>query len=192
MSRGRRPEWAAAVQRLEGSAEAKAQLAAVLEVWAGRCTAASACLGLGLAERRFRALGYQALRGALAALEPRPAGRPARLAGDPDARVAALEAAVRQLQLDLQAAQVREEIALVLPQVLDSGGRAKGARRRKARRRGRESGAPAGCGRWCKHGPSRRARAGAAGRPGSGTRGSGSAGCGPGRWRSAAGQPAAA
>ncbi len=129
MTRGRRPEWDAAVGRLEGSALAKARLLAVLDVLSGRRTVAQAGLPLGLGERRLRALRDQALAAALAGLEPRPAGRPARAPAGPDARVAALEAEVRELRIGLRAAQVREEIALLLPRLRRRGGRAAGATR---------------------------------------------------------------
>src|SRR5262245_55835330 len=105
MTRGRRPEWAAAVDRLEGSAVAKARLMAVLQALTGRQTAAQACLQVGLSERRFRGLRDRMLQAALGGLEPRPAGRPASpaAAAAADGRVAELEATVRDLRLDLRA-----------------------------------------------------------------------------------------
>src|SRR5262245_20907951 len=148
MTRGRRPAWAEVVARLEGSAVAKARLRAGLEALTGQRTVAAACLGLGVSERRFRKLRDRMLRAALQGLEPRPAGRPSHPAGETAGRVAELEAAVRALRLDLRAAQVREEIALLMPQVLRRGGRARRAGRRKGRRPGaaERSGASSGCG----------------------------------------------
>jgi transposase-like protein len=191
MARGRRPGWAEVVERLEGSAAAKARLRAVLEALTGGRTLAAVCLHLGISERHYRALRDRALQAALAALEPRPAGRPARSEGEAGGRVAELEATVRELRLDLRAAQVREEIALLLPQVLRRRGRARRARRRKGRRpgAGARSGASSGCGPW---GRRRRvpAERGGGARPGSGRPGRRSArsGCGP--WPSPAGRPA--
>jgi hypothetical protein len=190
MTRRRTPQWAAAVERLDGSALAKARLRAVLETLTGRRTVAEACRLLGLRERRFHELRNVVLQAALAGLEPRPAGRPPRPAAEPGGRVAALEATVRDLQLDLRAAQVREEIALMLPQLRRGAGRAKPPPRRKAGRRqpGGKSGACGGC-----------APSGRASRPGrfagvglraSGRAASGSAGSGPARWPSTAGRPA--
>jgi hypothetical protein len=131
MARGRRPEWAGMVDHLEGSAVAKSRLLAILATAAGQRTQAEACLELGFSERRFHALRGRMLQAALAGLEPRPAGRRPRPSTDDD-RVRALETTVRELRLDLQAAQVREEIALVMPRLLQRGRRAKGARRRRA------------------------------------------------------------
>jgi hypothetical protein len=146
MARGRRPEWARAVERLEGSAVAKERLRALLEALTGRQAVGQACLWLGLGERRFRELRDAMLQAALSGLEPRSVGRPPQAGGAPDARVVELEAQVRELKLDLQAAQVREEIALVLPRVLRRRGPGKGARRGKGRGRkpGGKSGGSAG------------------------------------------------
>jgi hypothetical protein len=123
------------VERLEGSAVAKDRLRALLEALTGRQTAGQACLQLGLGERRFRELRDAMLQAALAGLEPQSVGRPPQAGGAADARVVELEAQVRELKLDLRAAQVREEIALVLPQVLHRRGPGKGARRGKGRGR---------------------------------------------------------
>jgi hypothetical protein len=135
MTRGRRPEWAAVVQRLDGTAQAKARLCAALEVWTGQRTAAEVCCQLGLGERRFRALREQLLQAALLSLEPRSAGRPPGPAGGTDAQLAQFQAQVSELQAELRAAQVREEIALVLPHLARRRGRGKGARRRQPRNR---------------------------------------------------------
>jgi hypothetical protein len=175
------------VERLAGSAGAKARLGMILEALAGRRTVAQACRALGLGERRFHALRHRALQAALEALEPRPGGRPARQAAGGDWRVAALEAALRDLKFDLRAAQVREEIALAVPHLLRPRGGKKGARRKARTRRAGKSGAPGGCG------PSRRPAAGPPGggaRPASATSGGWSAASAPAPSPSAAGRPA--
>src|SRR5262245_37600984 len=107
-TRGRRPEWQRAVERLEGSAVARARLLALLGTLAGRQTVAEACEELGLSEARWYALRQRMLQAALTGLEPQAAGRPARVREELDARVRLLEAELRELRLDLQAAQVRE------------------------------------------------------------------------------------
>src|SRR5262245_54426911 len=109
---------------------AKARLLAILATAAGSRTQAEACLELGLSDRRFHALRGRMLQSALDGLAPRPAGRPHRTAAATDDRVRELEAIVRELRLDLQAAQVREEIALVMPRLLQRGRATKGARQR--------------------------------------------------------------
>jgi hypothetical protein len=187
MTRGRKPAWAEAVERLEGSAVAKARLRAVLQTLTGQRTVAQACRLLGVAERRFHALRGRMLAAALAGLEPRPAGRPPGGPVESGGRVAELEAEVRELELELRAAQVREEIALVPPHVRRQAGREKkaGGRRPGGRQSGERGSAPGPAGR----GSSPRNGGGA--RRGNTRTGSGSAASAPGRWPSAAGRPGA-
>ena len=113
--RGRKPTGPEYVERLTGSATAKERLQVVLETLAGRCRVQEACARLGLSEPRFHQLRSQILQAGLDSLAPRPAGRPPRPA--PDERLQALEATVADLTIEVQAAHVREEIALALPQV---------------------------------------------------------------------------
>jgi hypothetical protein len=136
------------VARLDGSVEAKARLEVFLETVAGQQTAAAAALSLGVSERRFHDLRGRLLQAALQALEPRPAGRPARETRS-GGRVAELEGQVRDLRLDLRAAQIREEIALAMPHLLQRTGRRKKAHRRKGNGRPHagSSGAFGGCAR---------------------------------------------
>jgi hypothetical protein len=93
----------------------------------------------------MHALRTMALQAALESLEPRLAGRPARSAGPGDALVEKLEAQLRELRLELQAARVREEIALGIPGLLRPRRRKKAARR-KARTRATAAGAQTTCG----------------------------------------------
>src|SRR5262245_5697401 len=125
MTRGRRPDGEHAVADLEGSAVAKARLTAMLAILSGRRTVAAVALELGLSERRLHKLRLQMLQAALMGLEPHPAGRPAQRVAPTDADTDALRGQVGQLRLELHAAQVREEIALVMPQLLVRGGRPK-------------------------------------------------------------------
>ncbi len=167
MTRGRKSEAADLVGRLRGSDAAKARLIVILETLAGRRTTGQAGATLGLAERRLQSLRRRTLQAALASLEPRPPGRPSRAPVAGAARVAELEATNRELRIDLQAAQVREEIALTMPQLLRGRGakRGHGRRARSGRSGGRSGSAPSAS--------ARRVRAGA-GRPASGTPAGGS------------------
>jgi Helix-turn-helix domain len=115
LMRGRIPAGPESVEHLEGSDKAKERLRVILETMAGRLRVGDACAQLGISEQRFRQLRAAVLQGALAILEDRPAGRPRR---PPEpAASAALRQHVAELQWQLQVAQVREEIALALPQV---------------------------------------------------------------------------
>jgi hypothetical protein len=113
--RGRKPAGPEYVDRWTGSDTAKERLHVVLETVAGRCRVQEACARLGISEPRFHQLRTQILQASLDSLAPRPAGRPPRPA--PDERLQALEATVADLAIELQAAHVREEVALALPQV---------------------------------------------------------------------------
>jgi len=129
----RRPCGAKLVERLEGSTNAKTRLRLILETLAGERTVSAAGQALGVSRRRFHDLRVQFLRVALDVLEPRPAGRPSRHQGE-EVQLAKLEAEIQRLNIDLRAAQVREEIALAMPHLLR---RAKVGK--KAKSKGRRS-----------------------------------------------------
>ena len=133
MARGRPSEGAALVDHLSGSTEAKARLRALLETLSGRQTVRQASQALGISVRRLHAMRRTLLQQVLDRLEPRPAGRPTQMAAESPS--AGLEAEVCRLRLDLQAARIREEIALALPHVLTRNNRAKKSRSSPGRRR---------------------------------------------------------
>lgn len=116
--RGRPPVGPALVDRLDGSPQAKTRLRVILQVLGGERTVPEACAQLGIERSRFHELREAVLQEALAALEPRLRGRPPRQASPEEAQVAALEDQVQELKVDLRAAQVREELALVMPHVV--------------------------------------------------------------------------
>jgi hypothetical protein len=134
--RGRYPSGPEAVERLEGSDESKRRLRVLLEVLSGRCRMREACARLGLKEARVEQLRARALRGALAALEPRPGGRPRRRREVTADQVAELASRVHELELELRVAQARAEVAEIR-------GGAAATTRRPARRRTPKSSTPA-------------------------------------------------
>jgi hypothetical protein len=103
------------VQHLHGSAQAKERLRVILETMMGQWRVGEACARLGICEQRFRQLRAELLQAALERLEPRPAGRPRR-PEEPEDTVA-LRRQLEVMQRELHVAQVREEIALALPQL---------------------------------------------------------------------------
>jgi hypothetical protein len=127
MTRGRKPNVARLVQRWQGTAEAKARLTAILATLSGKQTVAQACSLLGVGERGFYKLRDRFLQAALLCFEPRGPGRPPVLNSDSAAarRVTELEAALRDVRVDLRAARIREEIAMALPHLLRRSVRAK-------------------------------------------------------------------
>ena len=110
--RGRRPGGPESVAGLDGSEQAKERLRVVLEVVAGQCRVFEACQRLGVSEPRFYQLREEALQGAVAALEARPAGRPRRTTVE--ASVDALQTQLEQRELEVRLAQTRDEVALIL------------------------------------------------------------------------------
>jgi hypothetical protein len=136
--RGRRPGGPECVAGLDGSDEAKGRLKVVLEVVAGRCRVFEACQRLGISEPRFHQLREEALQGAVAALEARPAGRPRRTAVEEP--VSELPAQMQQRELELRLAQTQQEVALILgkgPTEASAAGAGPGAKKAPRRRKAR-------------------------------------------------------
>jgi len=114
--RGRYPSGPEYVESLEGSTEAKRRAKVILQTVSGELRVQEACRLLAICEQRFQQLREEMLQAALARLEVRPAGRPRRQAERAEA--AALQGKLAEVELELRLAQVREEIALVMPQAL--------------------------------------------------------------------------
>ena len=123
----RPPEGVRHVDRLEGPEDLKWRLRVLLDTLAGRVSVAQACEELGVSESRLHELRREALEGALGALMPKPAGRPA-TAETTTEREKELEGRIQELEVDLQAALVRTELALAMPELFRSK---KNSRRRK-------------------------------------------------------------
>ena len=105
-------------ERLQGSELACQRMRVVLETMASRKRVQDACAELGICEQRFETIRQQAIQAGVAALEPKPAGRPPRAAEPADAAdVARLRERFAELEAELKAAAVRLELAQVLPRV---------------------------------------------------------------------------
>lgn len=105
------------VEGLEGSGHAKARLRVILETLAGDCPVGSACERLGMNEAAFHKLRWRTLQDAVASLEPRPVGRRRKVVTPEEMEIAALRAKIDELKRDLEASQLREEIAMTMPTV---------------------------------------------------------------------------
>ena len=125
MGPGRPPLGAELVRSRSGSLSAKQRLELILETLAGRRSIAEACQMLGVCEAQFHRLRDRALEGAVGALEPRPLGRPRHLVTPDEERIAQLEAELADMKLELAAAEIREELTLILPQISLTHGGAK-------------------------------------------------------------------
>lgn len=116
--RGRRPFGPEYVEHLSGSATAKQRAKVILETMMGNCRVLEACQQLGIGEQRFHQLREQMMVAALKALEPGHAGRPARTVTPAEKQVAALEQQLADKEVDLRTAMACEEIALIMPEVV--------------------------------------------------------------------------
>lgn len=116
--RGRLPSGPEYVDQLAGSDQAKERLKTVLETLAGTCRVQEACRRLKISEPRFHQLRQQVLEAGLAEIEPRAKGRPAKKWSPAEEEIARLREQLAAREVELRAAQVREEIALVLPRVV--------------------------------------------------------------------------
>lgn len=115
---GRRPLGIDLVERMDGDPRAKERLMAVLESLSGEGSIAELCSICGVKRSRFYKLRDQALWGALCALHPARRGpRPHEL-DERDEQIASLEGEIESLRVQLVAARVRTEVALVMPHLL--------------------------------------------------------------------------
>ena len=96
--RGRYPAGPESVEQLEGSDKAKERVRVILETIQGTLRVQEACGRLGISEQRHRQLRAQMLQAARTVISNN-------------------QELMVQLQRELQAARVYEEIALALPQV---------------------------------------------------------------------------
>jgi transposase-like protein len=114
--RGRYPYGPEYVDQLQGSEEAKKRAKIILQTITGELRVQEACEQLGICEQRLGQLRQEMLQAAVSRLETQPAGR--KPAAVPSPEVAALKEQLATLEEDLHAAQVREEIALALKNVV--------------------------------------------------------------------------
>lgn len=126
MSAGRPPGGTHHVMPLDGGVEEKHRLRVILDVMGGVMSVKQACEVLGISESRFHQLRHQVLQGALDSLAPRASGRPRLMEPEDSRRVEQLKRQVSELEMDLQAALVRTELALAMPQVLMERGAKRG------------------------------------------------------------------
>jgi transposase InsO family protein len=123
MKTGRPPKGSGLVERLEASPGAKERAKVIIGTLQEELTVREACEQLGISEARFHQLRDRFLLGGMKGLEPRLGGRPRQ--GDPEAelRQMELEERITQLEKELKAAELRAQIALVMPHLLKEPGR---------------------------------------------------------------------
>jgi hypothetical protein len=113
--RGRPPKGSGLVDGLDGSEHARERLRLILETIAGKLSLEEACRRLDISESRFHEMRNQCLQLAVGGLEPGVAGRPPRGPEDGPDALAELKEENQRLRVELQAAHIREELAIAMP-----------------------------------------------------------------------------
>jgi transposase-like protein len=136
MAKGRPPLGPDIVDNLEGSRHARERLRIIFETISGGMSVSEACEALGISRPAFNKMRSKWLEEAVAALEPKPAGRPANTVSLEQKRIADLEAEIAEMRMRLVGTQIREEIALTMPHLLvDKPGIGKKKAKKKKRRK---------------------------------------------------------
>jgi hypothetical protein len=118
MARGRPPDSSSIVAHLTGSAQARQRLNLMLQTLKGQIPIPQAAARLGVGRSRFCLQRQEMLQAALEFLEPKPRGRPPLEISPQQQEIARLKQQVQALKIDLKAAQIREELAMLMPHVL--------------------------------------------------------------------------
>jgi len=113
--RGRRAPGPEFVRRLPGEATAKRRLEVILRTLAGQLGFNQASAQLGITPQHLHVLRHEAMQAALAALAPRPMGRPRQKAAPGQEQIDDLRRQIEQLQQELRSSQLREQLAVLLP-----------------------------------------------------------------------------
>lgn len=142
MRSGRPPRGLKHVDDLPGDPAGKEKLRVILATLSGEVSLAEACTQLGVSETRFLQLRRQGLEAALAALGRGPAGRPAKEISPETAQVSALQQEVKELKHRLVLEEVRTELALVMPHLVEAGRKATAKKKSRRKKKGRKHGRP--------------------------------------------------
>lgn len=110
--RGRPALGADLVNNLAGSPHAKRRAELIIQTLTGQITVEQACAQLHIGQAAFFKLRVRTLQEMVAGLEPRTVGRPPEHIAAEQQRIEDLTAQVGELEFQLQAARVREELAL--------------------------------------------------------------------------------
>jgi len=118
--RGRPIKGIEHVEDLNASDDAKLKLKTVMATLTGEKSIEEACEELGVEKSAFFKMRDRALVGALHGLEPKQVGRPRKEKTTDQERIEDLEEELQEMRIDLEAAYLREELAVAMPHVLIS------------------------------------------------------------------------
>jgi len=139
MARGRKSKGPKIVEGLTGSDLAKERLRTIMQTFTGELSVQEAQQKLGIGHTAFHKLREKAFQLALEGLEPGHAGRPRgpSLTREEE-RIEELEAELLEMQIDLEASRIREEIAIAMPHLLERNIKKKKAKKQKRKKKERE------------------------------------------------------
>ena len=118
MRRGRRADLRGLLHGRAGSPEAKRRLELVLETFGSKRTVGEAAQELGLGEAMVHRLRERVLAAGCEALEPRRRGRPKKAREVDELELVRLREENARLRRALKAAEVRAELAVLMPGVV--------------------------------------------------------------------------
>lgn len=107
---GRRSEMTTLVERIEASQAARERAKVILLTLSRQWSVEAGCTRLGVKRTRFQDLRRRMIRGAVAALEEKSAGRPPSPRVEEPAEVCSLRQRVQELEHELRCRQVELEI----------------------------------------------------------------------------------
>ena len=117
MTRGRPPLNEDIVDHLDGSEDARWKMKLILQTISGQIDIDTACRQLGIGKRAFHKLRARVLQTAVECLEPHRRGRP-RLTSKEETEIEQLRRKNHELTLAVRSSQIREEIAMLMPNIL--------------------------------------------------------------------------
>jgi hypothetical protein len=121
--RGRHAIGPEIAERVEGSALARTRMRVILETITNTKPVKDACAELDICGQMFERYRARAIEAAVASLELKPAGRPAKAASPDDEQIAELKERIAELEAELQAATLKAELAATLPRLASSAGK---------------------------------------------------------------------
>jgi len=121
--RGRHAIGPEIAERVDGSRLACTRLRVILETIVGTKPVKDACVELDICEQMFERYRARAIEAAVASLELKPAGRPAKATSPSDEQIAELKERIAELEAELQAATLKAELAATLPRLAGIAGK---------------------------------------------------------------------
>ncbi|MCE9562594.1 MAG: hypothetical protein K8U57_11140 [Planctomycetes bacterium] len=94
-------------EKLTGSALASERTQVILETIAGECRVQDACERLDICQQRFERRRVLAIEAGIAALELKPAGRPAKVLSETEIEHIRLKQRIEELEAELKITHIR-------------------------------------------------------------------------------------